>query len=307
MMAHADLESITLERDLQREKIRLEHRYAELVYDGLWFSPLRDALDAFVDSSQAPRHRRGPAQAGAEPLLRGRASGAPLALRLRPRHLRRRGPVPPRGLRGFRADLGPGCADLVGRPGTGVGRLSRASDADADGRQQLWHGRFESGPAAELVAFTESLSYDQRLHLRRRRLLQGPRPRAPPWCDCSTTSELAPVLGALDAVEMEYRDGSARADRLRRGRPHADRATGHRARRRRRSQAAHRAVPQRPGRDRVPSLRQAASWSWSRTGCWTWSRCWPHGPTRRAPATTPSTCPATPTCSRHSLCCWRTT
>ncbi len=52
ILAHADLESITLERDLQREKIRLQHRYAELVYDGLWFSPLRDALDAFVDSSQ---------------------------------------------------------------------------------------------------------------------------------------------------------------------------------------------------------------------------------------------------------------
>jgi argininosuccinate synthase len=52
MMAHADLESITLERDLQREKFRLEHRYAELVYDGLWFSPLREALDAFIDSSQ---------------------------------------------------------------------------------------------------------------------------------------------------------------------------------------------------------------------------------------------------------------
>ncbi len=54
MAAHADLESITLERDLQREKIRMQHRYAELVYDGLWFSPLRDALDAFVDSSQEP-------------------------------------------------------------------------------------------------------------------------------------------------------------------------------------------------------------------------------------------------------------
>lgn len=54
MMAHADLESITLERDLQREKLRLEHRYAELVYDGLWFSPLRDAYDAFVDRSQDP-------------------------------------------------------------------------------------------------------------------------------------------------------------------------------------------------------------------------------------------------------------
>jgi argininosuccinate synthase len=52
MMAHADLESICLERDLQREKSRLEPRYAELVYDGLWFSPLKQALDAFVDESQ---------------------------------------------------------------------------------------------------------------------------------------------------------------------------------------------------------------------------------------------------------------
>jgi len=50
--AHRDLEGITLERDLQRHKISLEHRYAELVYDGLWFSPLKDALDAFVESSQ---------------------------------------------------------------------------------------------------------------------------------------------------------------------------------------------------------------------------------------------------------------
>ncbi|MEY2422673.1 MAG: argininosuccinate synthase [Acidimicrobiaceae bacterium] len=50
--AHADLESITHERDLAREKQRLEIRYAELIYDGLWFSPLRQALDAFIDESQ---------------------------------------------------------------------------------------------------------------------------------------------------------------------------------------------------------------------------------------------------------------
>lgn len=54
ILAHADLESITLERDLMREKARLEPRYAELVYDGLWYSPLRRALDAFVDASQHP-------------------------------------------------------------------------------------------------------------------------------------------------------------------------------------------------------------------------------------------------------------
>lgn len=52
LLAHADLESITLERDLMREKARLEPRYAELVYDGLWFSPLREALDAFMATSQ---------------------------------------------------------------------------------------------------------------------------------------------------------------------------------------------------------------------------------------------------------------
>ncbi|HLI53473.1 MAG TPA: argininosuccinate synthase [Acidimicrobiales bacterium] len=52
LMAHADLEDLTLERDLAHEKARLEPRYAELVYDGLWFSPLKEALDAFVDASQ---------------------------------------------------------------------------------------------------------------------------------------------------------------------------------------------------------------------------------------------------------------
>ncbi|MGH9026433.1 MAG: argininosuccinate synthase, partial [Acidimicrobiia bacterium] len=52
LLAHADLESVTLERDLMREKARLEPRYAEIVYDGLWYSPLRDALDAFIAVSQ---------------------------------------------------------------------------------------------------------------------------------------------------------------------------------------------------------------------------------------------------------------
>ena len=52
ILAHKDLESICLERDLDREKARVEPRYAELIYDGLWFSPLKEALDSFVTSSQ---------------------------------------------------------------------------------------------------------------------------------------------------------------------------------------------------------------------------------------------------------------
>ncbi|MGH9047013.1 MAG: argininosuccinate synthase [Acidimicrobiales bacterium] len=57
LAAHADLEDLTLEHDLSHEKIRLEHRWAELVYDGMWFSPLKGALDAFIVSSQ--RHVTG--------------------------------------------------------------------------------------------------------------------------------------------------------------------------------------------------------------------------------------------------------
>jgi len=57
ILAHSDLEDLTLERDLAHEKARLEPRYAELIYDGLWFSPLKEALDAFVERSQ--RHVTG--------------------------------------------------------------------------------------------------------------------------------------------------------------------------------------------------------------------------------------------------------
>lgn len=46
--AHQDLERLVLERTLAREKARLDVRWAELVYDGLWLSPLREAIDAFA-------------------------------------------------------------------------------------------------------------------------------------------------------------------------------------------------------------------------------------------------------------------
>jgi argininosuccinate synthase len=53
ILAHRDLEDLTLDRDVLHEKARMEVRYAELVYDGLWFSPLKAALDAFVAETQA--------------------------------------------------------------------------------------------------------------------------------------------------------------------------------------------------------------------------------------------------------------
>jgi argininosuccinate synthase len=50
--AHQAIEAMVLPRDLLDAKRGLELRYGQLVYDGLWFGPLRSALDAFVDVSQ---------------------------------------------------------------------------------------------------------------------------------------------------------------------------------------------------------------------------------------------------------------
>jgi len=51
-LAHRDLESITLDRETQHYAMLIAARYAELVYYGQWFSPLRQAFDGFVSAAQ---------------------------------------------------------------------------------------------------------------------------------------------------------------------------------------------------------------------------------------------------------------
>jgi len=50
--AHMELENVTVERDLARFKRSVDQRWGELVYDGLWFSPLKKALDTFIAEAQ---------------------------------------------------------------------------------------------------------------------------------------------------------------------------------------------------------------------------------------------------------------
>ncbi len=50
--AHRELEYLTLDRATMHYKEQVAVRYGELVYDGMWFSPLREALDAFIDATQ---------------------------------------------------------------------------------------------------------------------------------------------------------------------------------------------------------------------------------------------------------------
>ncbi len=50
--AHNELESLTVDRDTAHYKEILSHKYAELAYNGVWFAPLREALDAFINVTQ---------------------------------------------------------------------------------------------------------------------------------------------------------------------------------------------------------------------------------------------------------------
>ena len=158
LMAHADLEDLTLERDLHHEKLRLEPRWAELVYDGLWFSPLKQALDAFFLESQ--RHVTGEVRLrlDAGPLLGGRPPQPGQPVRLRPRHLRRRRHLPPPGRRGLRAAVGPR-AWPPGRRSRGGGAAGPAGEP----AMTLWHGRLSGGTADVVMDYSVSLHYDRRL------------------------------------------------------------------------------------------------------------------------------------------------
>ena len=117
LLAHSDLEDLTLERDVAHEKARLEPRWAELVYDGMWFSPLKEALDAFFTSTQ--RHVTGEVRLALAPgsCMVDRPAQPGLALRPRARHLRRGGHLPPRGRRGVRPAVGTGSGHVGGAPG----------------------------------------------------------------------------------------------------------------------------------------------------------------------------------------------
>jgi argininosuccinate synthase len=50
--AHMELENVTIEREQARFKRTVDQRWGELVYDGLWFSPLKDSLEAFIADTQ---------------------------------------------------------------------------------------------------------------------------------------------------------------------------------------------------------------------------------------------------------------
>ncbi len=206
--AHQELENVTVERDLARFKRTVGQRWAELVYDGLWFSPLKRALDAFVAESQqhvtgevrmtlhgGRRRRHRPAQRG-------------LALRLRPRHLRHRRHVRPVARQGLRRAVGHAV-----QAGRGPGPAARRSRERRRRSQptRLWGGRFGGGPSPAMAALSKSTD----VRLAARALRPGRRRGRTPACctapACSPTTSWPRCSARSTELSAEVADGDVRA------------------------------------------------------------------------------------------------
>jgi hypothetical protein len=148
--AHRDLEDLCLEQELADHKRAEEGRYAQLIYNGLWWGPLKKALDAFID--EANRYVNGEVRVQ---LFKGNGDGRRSAqrglgaLQLRDGDLRRGRPVRPDPGRGLREAVGSAAQDL-GRACT----TRSHGETSCDGHEQeprpdagrLWGGRFTAGP-----------------------------------------------------------------------------------------------------------------------------------------------------------------
>ena len=155
--AHTELEHVTLERELGRFKRHTDQRWAELVYDGLWYSPLKTALEAFVAKTQ--EHVTGEIRMvlhGGHIAVNGRRS-ARVALRLQPGHLRRGRQLRPVGREGLRLRARAVVEDRV-PPGPGRQPTPDCNVSTREG--SLWGGRFADGPSDALAALSKSTHFD---------------------------------------------------------------------------------------------------------------------------------------------------
>ncbi len=101
LTAHRELEALCLDRELSHFKQHIGLKYAEVVYFGLWFTPLRESLQAFVESSQARRERHGHARSLQGKRRRGRPQVGDVAVPARHRQLHHGRQLRPEGCRGL--------------------------------------------------------------------------------------------------------------------------------------------------------------------------------------------------------------
>ena len=138
--AHRDLETLTLERQFAREKRRMDALWADLVYEGLWFSPLREAAEAFAATTRVPR--------SGDVRLRFTSGGCLPVARRSNDSLYDHGLATYDAGDAFNHADAAGFVRLWGLPGQAVGegaRRSRGSMMTED-NEMLWGGRFARRP-----------------------------------------------------------------------------------------------------------------------------------------------------------------
>ena len=134
--AHTELEHVTLERELGRFKRHTDQRWAELVYDGLWYSPLKAALETLRRQDPGARVGRGANGVARRPHCGQRPAQRRIAVRLQPGHLRRGRQLRPVGREGLRLRARAVVEDR--RPaGTCDDPLERSVNRDATRRRRV--------------------------------------------------------------------------------------------------------------------------------------------------------------------------
>ena len=137
--AHTELEHVTLERELARFKRTTDQKWGELVYDGLWYSPLKRCAGVLRRPHAGARHRRDPVGAARRPHRGQRTPEPGILVRLQPRHLRRGRYLRSVQREGFRAH--PRAVEQDRRP-AGPGLVTSPASARVCGRHAVQFSEF---------------------------------------------------------------------------------------------------------------------------------------------------------------------
>ena len=235
--AHRELEALTLDRDLSHYKQHVALRYADLVYNGLWFTPLREAFDAFVQKTQ--ENVTGTVTLS---LYKGQPEHHQPRLRLvsifdRPLVLHHGRELRSEGRQGIHPD--PRAARSHSR--------AAAAEAERGCEVKMWSGRFREPLDARFEEWQRSFGFDWRL-LPQEIAASKAHASVLAAAGILTLAESAEVRDGLDAVLKDCWDGrSARLACIRfacRGRASFCRARIDGAHWRAGSEAPHRPQPQ---------------------------------------------------------------
>ena len=202
--AHRELETLCLDRETAHYQQMLSLRYAELVYYGMWFTPLRESLDAFFTAVAKACDGLGRANAVQRKCHRRFAKVALFALSQESCELHHDGLQPERRRRLHQS------VRAAGHRAAGSHAKGKSLMTDPGG-QKMWGGRFDRGPDASFYEFQRSLHFDRRL-LPYEFALDRVWARAIAAAGILTDEEGKQIVTALDALEARAKADAAWLD-----------------------------------------------------------------------------------------------